>query len=427
MDIDRMIKELGPGSEISTVMLLREKTLAVSRAGKKYLTLTFGDRSGQIEGKLWDEAELVDQQLSRMSPVKVEGVLSMFRDTPQVTVRSVEPRPWTDDMYDLLLPVSPQSGKELRQRLDRLLGSLSNPHVSALARSIVEDKELFQRFLSVPAAKIMHHAYIRGLLEHTVSMMEIASFLHGHYDRQYPGVLDRDVLLMGTLLHDLGKVTEYTFERGIDITTEGRLVGHLVLGIEVLNGKLAGLPDFPEELALRIKHLVVSHHGDFEKGAPVRPITAEALLLHFIDFTDSQFNAMLGLVNRAGTEEFSAYSNKFERRFLNPHMNAAAPAEHAPATGDSPADEPEPPAEPERGRKREAGKREGAPATVAPTAPAREEEMPEWLRDDPGGAAWDEPLPENGSASSRSSSAESEGDEHRDKKKKKTPPSPSLF
>lgn len=417
MDIDRMLRDLGPGSEISAVVLLQDKTLAVSKAGKKYLTFTFADRTGRIEGKLWDEAEMVDQQLVKMNPVKVEGVLSVFRDTPQVTVRGIEPRSWTDDMYDLLLPVSTQSAKALKKRLDALLDSFTNPHIQSLAKGLAGDKALYKRFLSVPAAKFIHHAYIRGLLEHTVSMMEMASMLHQHYDMQYPGCLDRDVLLVGTLLHDMGKVTEYTFEKGIDLTVEGRLVGHLVLGIELLNAKLADLPDFPLELAQRIKHLLVSHHGDFEKGAPVRPITTEAQLLHLIDMMDSQFNAMLTMVNRAPEDQFSPYSSKFGRRFLNPYFKGSDSQDSEPKSVETkPAAPPAAPEEPKRSRKQ----------TEPPPPP--QEEMPEWIeRDDPGGEAWEEPLPEGGTETNRSTPGSDSGEERRDRKKKKAPSSPKLF
>jgi len=300
MDEVIRISDLEAGTRITTAFLLKEKTLGDTKAGKKYLTLTLGNRAGQVEGKLWDEAELVDSQLERMTPVKVEGVVSMYRDKPQVTVRSIAPLKWTDELYDRLIPSSPLTRKVLTKRFDKLVSSFSDKHLKKLVRTILDEPGTLDRFTAAPAAKMMHHAYVRGLMEHTVSMMEMASMLSEHYELQAPGLVNRDMVVLGAMLHDLGKMTEYEYEQGIDISTEGRLVGHLVLGIELVNRALDKLPGFPKELALRVKHLVVSHHGDFEKGAPVLPITPEALLLHQIDMMDSQMNSLAMGVAAAG-------------------------------------------------------------------------------------------------------------------------------
>jgi 3'-5' exoribonuclease len=313
---DNSFDTMEAGAPVSAVFLLKEKSLAQSKVGKKYLTLTLSDRRGDIEGKLWDEAEIVDGQLERMMPVHVEGVVTVYRERPQITVRTIRMLQWTEDLASRLVPTSRFEVGELLTGLDRVLATLSDPHLKALAETIRRDEVLMTRFSAVPAAKMMHHAYLRGLLEHTLSMLQIAAFAADHYGRMFPGLVDRDLLLVGTLLHDVGKIREYRFERGIDITTEGRLVGHLVLGIELLDGLLAKLPDFPTELAQRLKHLIVSHHGDPEKGAPVSPITLEALLLHLVDYMDSQVNGVATLLLQAGEDEYTAWSNKFERRFL---------------------------------------------------------------------------------------------------------------
>jgi 3'-5' exoribonuclease len=271
----------------------------------------------------------VDSQVEKMTPVRVDGTVSVYREKPQITVRSVTRLQWTPDLYSRLMPASQFGRAEMEERLRVVLSSVRNPDIKALVKAIMGDSKLWERFTAVPAAKQIHHAYLRGLLEHTLSMMEIGAMLAEHYDLQFPGVIDRDLVLVGALLHDIGKTWEYEYEQGIDISTQGRLVGHLVLGIEALDRALATLPGFPALLAHRVKHMIVSHHGEPEMGAPLRPITPEAVLLHQIDLLDSQVNAVATLVSAAGQEEFTQFSNKFDRRFFNSRapMNREPPDE----------------------------------------------------------------------------------------------------
>jgi len=308
---------LEPGSPVSSAFLLKEKRLAVSKAGKKYMTLILSDKNGDYEGKLWDEADMVDAEIERMTPVRVEGVVSVYREKMQITVRTIQPLDWDDDLLEQLLPVSRFSIEELEGALDEVLGSIRNRYLQKLVKVLRDDRALMSRFFGVPAAKMIHHAYVRGLAEHTVSMLEIAAFLAGHYEKHFPEKVDRDVLLVGVFLHDLGKTEEYEYERGLDFTTEGRLLGHLLLGAEILGKAADRIPGFPEDLETRLKHLVMSHHGEFDKGAPVLPVTIEAQLLHLVDYLDSQVNAVMTLLTGADLYGWTQYSNKFCRRFYN--------------------------------------------------------------------------------------------------------------
>jgi len=321
MSGEKTIDRMQPGDEIQSVLLLKEKTLASSRAGKKYMTLVLSDRTGQIEGKLWDDAESVDAALERLNPVRIEGTVSLYREKPQITVRGVAALKWTQDLYSRLMPASKFERTEMEERLGVIVSSIKDPDLQGLVRRLMDDRTLWDRFASVPAAKQIHHAYLRGLLEHTLSMMEIGATLAEHYDLQFPGLIDRDLVIVGALIHDLGKSKEYEYEQGIDISTEGRFIGHVVLGVEILGKALEGMPDFPVLLAQRLKHMVVSHHGDLEYGAPVKPVTPEALLLHQVDLLDSQINAMASVMAGAGDEMYSPFSQKFDRRFFNPRSS----------------------------------------------------------------------------------------------------------
>ena len=323
MDKKRSESMPRPGEPVNQVFLLKEKSVQTAKNGKKYLTLTLSDRSGDVEGKLWDDAEIVDARLEKARPVKVEGTWTVYWEKLQVTVQRITVLEWSEEFFGQLLPESKVARGELDERLRRLLATVESRPLKRLVELVLADQALWERFLSVPAAKKYHHAYLRGLAEHTLSMMELASDMD-HYNEQFPGFVDRDLLVVGTLVHDLGKTREYSYERGIDITTQGRLVGHIVLGTEMLGRFLEQVPGFPPELADRLRHLVVSHHGELEKGSPMVPITPEALLLHHIDYLDSELNGLALLYERPETAEWSAWSDKFERRFLSPYFTGEA-------------------------------------------------------------------------------------------------------
>ena len=319
------IADLEAGAPVATVFLLQNMVLATAKSGKSYMTLTLADKNGSYEGKLWDQAELIYEQLEKLTPVEVDGVISVYREKNQVTVRTIRALARSDELFERLVPTSRFSLASLTDQLDRVLERITEPGLAALVKVLRHDEELMQTFCQVPAAKWIHHAYLRGLLEHTTSMLQIASFLADHYEKQFPGLLDLNVLLTGTLLHDMGKTVEYEYKHGIDLTTRGRLIGHLVLGMEILNVAVAKVPELSPELADRVRHLIASHHGDFEKGAPIRPVTVEAQLLHLIDYLDSQINAVSTVLQNVKPGDWSEYSRKFGRSFYRP-----APVEHAP-------------------------------------------------------------------------------------------------
>jgi 3'-5' exoribonuclease len=343
------IADLEAGAPVANVFLLQNMVLAKAKSGKSYMTLTLADKDGTYQGKLWDQADLIHEQLEKLTPVEIDGVISVYREKNQVTVRTIRTLAWSDELFERLVPTSKFSLTSLTDQLDIVLARITDPGLAGLVKVLRHDEELMQTFCQVPAAKWIHHAYLRGLLEHTTSMITIASFLADHYEKQFPGLLDLDVLLTGTLLHDMGKTVEYEYKHGIDITTRGRLIGHLVLGMEILNTAVAKVPNLSQERADRVRHLIASHHGDFEKGAPIRPVTIEAQLLHLIDYLDSQINAVSSVLLNVKPGDWSEYSRKFERSFFRPEPGQATfedPLPDAPEVEPSPADMSGPEAEP---------------------------------------------------------------------------------
>ena len=192
------------------------------------------------------------------------------------------------------------------------LKGIENHSIKSLIEKFLSDRHFVQRFKRAPAAKNFHHSYLGGLLEHTLSVCQMSRYIIEHYPE-----LNRDVMLAGAFLHDIGKIKELHFERKIDYTDEGRLLGHIVLGVELMDEKLMGLKDFPRELALRLKHLILSHHGQFEFGSPKRPKFLEAYALHLIDDLDAKMNGLSRFMERDRKEgDWTDFNRLFERYFL---------------------------------------------------------------------------------------------------------------
>ena len=404
-----------PQGELNdTLFLLKEYQIGVGRAGKKYLTLTLATKEGEIDAKLWDEVASIEPELARNVPVRVSGILGSYRDKPQITIRSIQRLQWNDDLFTELVPASRFPRSALEPAIRALLGTVRDAWIKGAATALLEMPQVSDAYFEAPAAKGMHHAYLRGLSEHSLSMMRLADLAFGHFERLYPGLLCRDELIFGAFVHDLGKVVEYTYLEGIDISLRGRLVGHLAVGLMLLNDAIRTMPGFPEPTADRLRHLILAHHGEPEKGSPVWPITAEALLLHHIDHLDAEINSLAGLVAQSGSDDMTTFNTKFGRRFINP--NGATPYTWKAET--------EPPAEPVAA--------EPVPAVTAPVqqpTPA-EEVAAEPLPAVP--APVQQPTPAEEVAADPTPEAGAEGESSADASRprgrpKKVPSGPSLF
>lgn len=286
----RFVQELSDGDAVDEVFLVSEKQLRANRHGHFYLQLELRDRSGGISARLWNAGESLFRSFEEGDFLRAQGKVQQFQGALQMILTHIERVPAEQvDLADFL-PHSAQDLERLLQRLAELLRSLRHPQLRALAECFLLDTELMQQLRRVPAGIRHHHAYVGGLLEHIVTLLEIADRIAPLYP-----ALDRDLLLMGIFLHDLGKVRELSSERGFHYTDEGQLVGHVVLGVELLLAKAAeaarlwGEP-LPAELLLRLKHMIVSHHGSYEFGSPRLPMTPEAIALHYLDNLDAKID-----------------------------------------------------------------------------------------------------------------------------------------
>ncbi len=289
----RPIATWEPGEAVQGFALLRKRELRQDKSGRDYLDLELADASGSIPGKAWSDSPAVARPLAPYDFVKFKGQVQSYREQLQLKVDDCQLATEADRAFgfdeSLLVPTSKEDLDLLWSRLERLLEeNLRRPETRRLA---AETLALHGRELKVhPAAKAIHHAFRGGLLEHVVSMMGLAVAIADHYPE-----LDRDQLVLGVLFHDLGKLLELGAMPRNDYTPVGRLVGHIILGRDLVRERAAAIPDFPDELRLQLEHLVLSHQGRKEFGSPVEPMTPEALALHAIDDLDSKLAVLRGL------------------------------------------------------------------------------------------------------------------------------------
>jgi len=298
------------GDRIDDIFLVKSARLAETRAGKPYLVLVVMDKTGELSGPIWENAEHFQQICQPGTFVQIKALAQSYRDKLQLKIDEVIPVEREVDLADFL-PSTIHSRTEMAADVQAIIRTVSDPFIKKLLNRFFRKGEIWERFQAAPAAKGIHHAYIGGLLEHSLSMARVADMLAGHYQ----GV-DRSLLIAGALLHDLGKIEELYMENGlIDYTVRGRLKGHLVIGSEMVGKAATQIADFPEELLERLQHLILSHHGRHEYGSPTIPMTVEAFLLNYIDELDSKMNVLEQLRRKMNSTElsWSEYQRSLER------------------------------------------------------------------------------------------------------------------
>jgi 3'-5' exoribonuclease len=315
------ISDIGPNQEVASCFAVEEKQLRVAKNGTQFLTLKLVDKSGQITGRIWERAEEWSRTIAPKSVVRVRGRSELFRDELQLQIHDLSPLAREEIDPSDFLPVSPRSVEDLFQKLKELASTIKKGALQRLAKHILSDVHLMERFKTAPAAKSMHHAYLGGLLEHTVAVTELASLIATYYPD-----LNRDLLVVGSMLHDIGKVDEFVYDLCIDYSSSGRLLGHMVLGVQILDEKIRSLRSFPSEEAMLLSHLILSHHGETTLGAVRLPMTREAFVLHFADDLDAKMNSLTRILSdsKAGDDAWTPYQPLFERFFFR---GFPAPAE----------------------------------------------------------------------------------------------------
>jgi 3'-5' exoribonuclease len=307
------VAQIKERDQVNGQFLVREKTTAMAKNGKPYMTLKLMDRTGEVEGRVWDRVEELSGLFDKDDFVRVAGKASVYLGKMQLVVQRLEKMPEQEvDLADYL-PVSTRPVAEMLAELRQLVASMETPHYRELMEVFLADEEFLQHFVQAPAAKTIHHAYLGGLLEHSLAVAQLADDI----GRRYPGV-QRDLLLTGALLHDIGKVAELCYERSFGYTDTGKLLGHIVLGVEMVEAKLRQLENFPVPAGLLLKHLLLSHHGQYEYGSPKRPKTLEAVILNYLDDLDSKINGVQTHLQKEPDNgaAWSGYHRIYDRYFF---------------------------------------------------------------------------------------------------------------
>ena len=280
------ISGMKSGEKVSTSFLVSEKNLAYSQKGAPYLNLRLKDKTGELDGKVWENATELDGYFKKGDIVHIVGRILSYKNNLQVSV--LEVKKTEDEEIDPAdyFPTSSRDADDMFAELLVIVEQIQTPCLKDLLLAFFRDEQIVKLFKKAPAAKGFHHVYLGGLLEHTLSVIRLLDLAARHYT----GV-NRDLLLTGGILHDIGKIYEFQYDRLIDYSDAGRLVGHIVMGVEMLDARIAKIEGFPENLAMELRHLILSHHGTLEYGSPKRPKTLEAMIVHYIDDLDAKVNA----------------------------------------------------------------------------------------------------------------------------------------
>ncbi|HWD99852.1 MAG TPA: HD domain-containing protein, partial [Bryobacteraceae bacterium] len=327
------------------------------RTGEPYLSLLLGDRSGEIEARMWDNVPDVMDTFERDDFVKVKGLFQLYNNRPQLTIHKMRRVLEHEVDFADFFPASLRDAGEMWAELRAIVSRLGNEHIRPLLDAFLDDPEVAARYRVAPAAKTIHHAFRGGLLEHVLSLCSLAGRIADHYPW-----IDRELLIAGAVLHDIGKIHELSYERGFGYTAEGQLLGHIAIGMRMMSDKLRAFPDFPPHLRNLLEHIILSHHGQLEFGSPKTPAFPEALLFHYLDDMDSKMECMRALLGKEPQAEglFTPWSAALERialrkdRYLScppfsssPAADSSAAAGSAPLPASAAPDEPPPDSQPD--------------------------------------------------------------------------------
>ncbi len=330
-----VVSNLQDGQNITSHFLVCEKEIRATREGKSYLRLELGDATGRVEARMWDGFEKSAEGFAQDDFVKVQGRVESYRNKLQLMIDKIRRAEGNEVVAADFFPHTKEDVEKLYAKLLEFVASVGNPWLRKLMDSVVRDPELVPKWKRAPAAKVMHHAYFGGLLEHVISLCGLCRAALDHYPEA-----DSDLLLTGAVLHDVGKLQELAYERSLGYTDEGQLLGHILLEYELVTNKIDAIAGFPPALKTLVQHMLIAHHGKYEFGSPKLPMFREALLLHYLDDLDSKMAAVRSaLESPAGEGNWTAYNGALERRilrtgeFLSPAgTNQAKPAQ-VPAAG----------------------------------------------------------------------------------------------
>ena len=299
---------------ITSNFVVASKQVKNKKNGEVYLAVTLADCSGQLQANMWDNVSDALNAFNQDDFIKIKGLVQKYNGRWQLTIHKLRKLADREIDYTDYIPKTPKDIDQLWQTLGDFVETIENPWLKKLIQNFMADSAVATAYKNAPAAKTLHHAYVGGLLDHVVSLFTVCDLAV----RNYPQV-NRDLLLTGAFLHDIGKIHELTYQRSIAYTTRGQLLGHMIIELEMLQKKIAEIPGFPDGLKIMIEHLIISHHGQYEFGSPKLPMFPEALILHYLDDLDSKMESMRAQFERENELEtpWTSYNPSLARPLLN--------------------------------------------------------------------------------------------------------------
>ena len=292
----RFIETFREGNHISDVYLCKTKQIALTKNGKEYGSLVLQDKTGTVDAKIWELSSPGINEFSALDYVYVDADVTLFQNSHQLNVRRIRRASEGEYVEADYLPVSKKNIDKMYEELLGFIASVKNPHLNQLlSKFFVESPAFAKAFKFHSAAKSVHHGFVGGLLEHTLSVVKLCDYYAGYYPQ-----LNRDLLITAAIFHDLGKTRELSTFPENDYTDDGQLLGHIIIGTEMVGRMIRAIPGFPERTAVELKHCILAHHGELEYGSPKKPALLEALALNFADNTDAKMETMIEALNAGG-------------------------------------------------------------------------------------------------------------------------------
>ncbi|ODS30411.1 MAG: exoribonuclease YhaM [Candidatus Scalindua rubra] len=315
----KFISQFNSGNTIDDIFLVQSKELRTTKNGSLYIQVRLSDRTGMIEARMWDASAPFFESLGNDTFLRIKGRTEIYQNRMQLIIKNISKTNQKDIKLEDYLPSTEKDINEMFSELKQIAGSIKQPHLQKLLNLFFSDKDFCKNFCSVPAAVQYHHAFLGGVLEHTLSVTKLGVKIAPLYPS-----LNRDLLICGIILHDIGKISELHYENNFHYSDEGQLIGHLISGILMIGEKVKYIDDFPKTLLDLLRHMILSHHGEYEWGSPKLPMTLEALALHYLDNLDAKIHAFNKAISgdRDSGDNWTGYNKMFERKlFKKSHDN----------------------------------------------------------------------------------------------------------
>ena len=309
----KFISQYNSGEMIDDIFLVQSKELRTTKNGGLYIQAQLADRTGMIDARMWDANMSFFKSLDDDVFLKIKGRTETYQNRMQLIIKSISKTNQKEIRLEDYLPSTEKDVDEMFSELKQIASTIKQPHLQKLLNIFFSDKVFCEDFCSAPAAVQYHHAFLGGVLEHTLSVAKLGIKIAPLYP-----IINRDLLICGIILHDIGKISELCYEKNLNYSDEGQLIGHLISGILMIEEKVKQIEGFPKTLLDLLRHLILSHHGEYEWGSPKLPMTLEALALHYLDNLDAKMHAFNKAISKDkdSSDNWTSYNKMFERKLF---------------------------------------------------------------------------------------------------------------